>query len=784
MSSTTSSTSTLSLSGLGTGIDWQSIVTEMETADEAALTPYNNQITTDQNEISAWQSLASQLTSLDTASSTLDSATAMDLYTATVGSSSSTSASSLLSATASSSAGTGSYSVVINNTAQAEKLASASFSSNSSALGISGTILVNDQAVQIQSTDTLQDLESNINALDSGTNASGVTASIFQSSSNTYRLVLTSDTTGASGISLQNGSALDTLGSLGFNGTGTSIKNSITGGAESDAFTSSSTAVEALLGNSGEDLSGTVTINGKSATIDLSDSLSTINSTLQAAGISSSIVSSTSGSNTTYSLEIEGMTSWADDNNVLQSLGLIQGNRTDEVGVTGSAANTTDGSTPITSSTLITDIYGYNQYTSGDNIAISGTTHDGSAVSADFAITDTTTVGDLLSEIQSQFGNVTASVNSSGQIQVVDNATGTSQLSVSLNASLTGGASAGTLSFGSFGQVGTISQAVLQQGANASFTVDGMSMTSSTNNVTTAISGVTLNLLGADPKTTLTVNVNHDVSGIESEINGMISAYNDVMSYINTQMSYNTTTNTTGGVLFGNSTLTSIKQQLQSSILDQVGTGTFQYLSQIGISQAGNAQLSLNTTTFESVLSSNFNDVAGMFTDSATTSNSAFQYVYNNGSTQSGTYTISISQAAGTNQSVAGQIDGYDATGSGNILTLDNALSNANGLQISYSGTTAPASATITVNRGIASLIDSLTQEFTNSTNGSITTQESGLQTSISHINQQISSMQTNINLQISNLTSEFENMDVTVAKLDEMQSYLTTQFADLSTSY
>ena len=91
------------------------------------------------------------------------------------------------------------------------------------------------------------------------------------------------------------------------------------------------------------------------------------------------------------------------------------------------------------------------------------------------------------------------------------------------------------LSFGSFGQVGTVRKYVLQQGTDASFTVDGMSMTSSTNTVTTAIQGVTLNLLGADPNTTLTVNVGHDTQGIESEINAMISAYNSVMSYVNTQ---------------------------------------------------------------------------------------------------------------------------------------------------------------------------------------------------------------------------------------------------------
>jgi flagellar hook-associated protein 2 len=766
MSSTTSS-SPISLSGIGSGIDWQSIVNQLKTADEASLSPYNSQIATDQSMISAWTTFAAQLTSLDTASQALESPTALDLYTATVTSSSTTAASSLLTASASTSASVGSYSVVINNTAQAEKIATSDFSSKSSALNISGTILVNGQAVQIAATDSMLDLQSKINNLDSGTSATGVTASIFQDSSSTYRLVLTSDNTGAAGISLANGSASDTLTSLGFNGTGTSIKNPTTQGAESDAFSSSSTAVEALLGNSDQNLSGNVTINGKTATIDLSDSLSAIQSTLSDAGISASIVSSTSGSNTTYNLAIEGMTSWTDQNNVLQALGLVTG---------GSVANTSGGSA-ITSSTLIKDIDGY-QYTSGDEIAITGTTHNGTAVAAtDFAITDTTTVGDLLNQIQSQFGNVTASVNSGGQIQVTDNATGTSKLSVNLSSSLS--SSSGTLSFGSVGQYGTTHNYVLQQGSDASFSVDGMSMTSSTNTITSAIQGVTLNLLGADPNTTLTLNVNHDVAGIESEVNTMISAYNGVMSFVNTQMSYNASTSTTGGVLFGDNTLTSIKSQIQSTILEQVGTGTFQYLSQIGITQGGNAQISLDTSTFESALSTNFQGVADMFADSATTSDSQFQYVYSTNNTQSGTYNITVNTAV-TGQDITGQIDGYDASGSGNILSLNNSASGANGLQVSYSGTTAPASATITVSRGIASLLDNLLQGFTDSANGTVTTQTNGLQTSIDGINKQITDMQNNINMQISDLTTEYENMNTYVAQMDSMQSYLTAQLSSL----
>jgi flagellar hook-associated protein 2 len=787
----TATSSELSLTGLGTGIDWKTMLSELTTVSEESLSPYNNQIQTCNNEVSAWQSFGGLLSTLQSASGALtsgigSSSTGINLYSANVTSSSSVSASSLLSASASSSAGNGSYQVVIGNMAEAEKLGSGSFASETGALNISGTILVNNKAVQIASTDSLQDIANNINSLNSGTTPSGVTAQIIQASSTTYRLELTSDNTGAAGISLLNGSASDTLGSLGFNGAGaTSIKNQVTGGAQSDSFSSSSTGVAALLGMANS-TSGAVTINGKNVTIDLSDTLQTIQSDMVTAGIPASIVSSTSGSQTTYNLQIAGMTSYTDQNNVLQSLGLIQGNRDATIGVTGSVANTSDGSTPITAATDITSIYGYNNYTSGDKITISGTTHNGTAVpSTDLGITPSTTVGDLLNQIDSLFGNVTASVTSQGQIQVIDNTTGTSQLSVNLQSSLQN-SNAGELSFGSFGQAGTVQQYVIQQGENASYTLDGASMTSSSNTVTNAIPGVTLNLLGADPKTTLTVNVAPDTQGIEDNVNSMINAYNAVISYVNTQMTYTPgssttgTTGTTGGPLFGNTTLQSIKSQLQSSIMSQVGTGSMDYLSDIGITANSTGVLSMNTATFENAISNNFSGVANLLSDTATCSNSQFQYVLDGNSTQSGVYDIHISQLSGTGQDIAGTIAGLDATGSGNILSLSNSASPANGLEISYTGTTVPADATVTVNRGIASLIAGLTSEFTNSTNGTVTSQETGLQSNVTSLNSTVSQMQNTINQQMATLQQEFITMDTTVASLDSMQSYLTAQLAKL----
>jgi flagellar hook-associated protein 2 len=212
--------------------------------------------------------------------------------------------------------------------------------------------------------------------------------------------------------------------------------------------------------------------------------------------------------------------------------------------------------------------------------------------------------------------------------------------------------------------------------------------------------------------------------------------------------------------------------------MSQVGTGSLNYLADIGITADGNGQLSLNKTTFEQALSSNFSGVVNLLSDSGTTSNSQFQYVYNSSATKSGTYNINVTTPAGSGQNIAGTIDGQTASGLGNVLTLNNTASGANGLEVSYTGTTA-ASATITVNRGIASLINGLVSGFT-APNGTVAAQTTGLQNSITGLNQQVSNMQANINQQMTNMQTEFENMDTAVAQMDEMQSYLTVQLANL----
>jgi flagellar hook-associated protein 2 len=667
--------------------------------------------------LSAWQSYNDKLSSLQSAASNLKSAGAFNLFGVSMTSSSSTvTAASLLTVTASSSAAEGTYDVTITNKAQVEKLASQSYTSKSDAVGVSGAILVNGHAVNISNDDSLEDIRTAINQVNTGDEASQVVASIIQESASSYRLVLTSETEGAAGLSLLNGSSGDVLGSLGFNSSGTALKNQATGGARSDRFTSASTAVDSLLGNESQVLSGNVIINGIPITISLSDSLSDIKDALVGEGISARLVTETEGLDTYYSLEVEGMTSWTDGSNVLQSLGIIEGKRDDVIGVKSGTANTTDGQTAITSGTLITNVYGYLNQDAADTISISGKKHDGSAVSTSFAIDGTKTVGDLMTAVQSAFGNVTASVTSDGKIQVVDNDTGTSQLSVGLTANLNH-ANPGNLSFGTFTDVGTVRSYVLQQGRDASFTVDGMQMTSSSNTVTDAIPGLTLNLLGQSEGTTVSVNVDRDNEGIKEKLQSVVDAYNGVMDFVNAQMTYDTETRTTGGALFGDTLLKSIKTNLQSTLVNQVwGTTSLTALSSIGITMGENSVLEVDSSILDEKLQTNFDDVVKLFSNNGASANNNLSYVYSSRDSQQGTYAVDITQTA-TKATISGSgivwTGGYGGATGDEITITDSASGKA------ITKTFKAAESLSDISAGLNSLLHDEGMEISTSVDGS-----------------------------------------------------------------
>lgn len=98
-------------------------------------------------------------------------------------------------------------------------------------------------------------------------------------------------------------------------------------------------------------------------------------------------------------------------------------------------------------------------------------------------------------------------------------------------------------------------------GTDATFTVDGIPFSSTTNTVTGAIPGVTLNLVGAYPGVQVQLAVGPDASQAIQAISTFVGAYNTVIGDLNTQFTYNSNTNSEGP-LAGDSSLRSLQTSL------------------------------------------------------------------------------------------------------------------------------------------------------------------------------------------------------------------------------
>ncbi|MTD25569.1 flagellar filament capping protein FliD [Erwinia sorbitola] len=212
--------------GIGSGLQLSDILTSMQTAEKAALTPISTQQTAFTAKLSAYSSMKSALTTFQTANDKLNKA---DLFSATKTVSSSTA----FSATTSTGAVAGKYTIAVSQLAAAQTLTTGVQTSNTTALAtadstISIKLAGSTKAVDVKVTaadSSLTGIRDAINKADAG-----MTASIIKTGDGSYRLSLTSDETGvdnAATISVTGDSAVQSL--LAYDGTaGGNVTESVT----------------------------------------------------------------------------------------------------------------------------------------------------------------------------------------------------------------------------------------------------------------------------------------------------------------------------------------------------------------------------------------------------------------------------------------------------------------------------------------------------------------------------------------------------------------------------
>jgi len=272
---------------------------------------------------------------------------------------------------------------------------------------------------------------------------------------------------------------------------------------------------------------------------------------------------------------------------------------------------------------------------------------------------------------------------------------------------------AGTLAAGDTFTV-NVYNPTLQAAQDAVVKIDNTTVTRSSNAITDAIQGVTLNLIQIDTSNAVTLSVATDTSGLTEKIKSFVSAYNDVNSFLQQQLTFDPKGGRASSLLADPSirAVQSLLKNIVSGSIPGLTSGKTN-LSQIGItSDSKTGALKVNDGVLSTAISSDPDGVKRLFLGIGTPSNSAISFSGLTEKTAAGTYGIAITVApekAVLGGASAAAFQNLSGTG----LTSDERLS------FTYSGnyaettpTTVSFNATLTAGSKINDIVSALNSAF------------------------------------------------------------------------
>ncbi len=554
---------TINSLGLGSGVLTSDLIDKLRTNDEGLiLKPIDNKITLHQQKGQALDLLSSLLSSFKSSVSALDDDNLYQKRSVSGGNE-----------YASVSAATGSqirdFALNVTNIAKKSVLQSGTFSSSSASvasvagklnLGIGGT----NYSIDYTAGMTLDNLKQAINDA-AGKN---VSASVLQTGTSAYSLVITSKNTGQN----QAISLTDISGNLNTNLLTSNVK---TGSfVAADAFvaaTGTTGNVAVKVGNTSVNFAYTDTTTLKS----LADNIN---------------------ADTTLNTKVTADIVQYGTNDYRMVL-------TPKAGNTGSVISLSDTATglnsTITSTTNASQTGAFAANTTP--IASTGSTGNVSVnigtTTVNLAYTDTTTLQDLANNINADTTlntKVTASIVNFGTNDyrmVLTQKDGTTSSAITLTDSAGGGLIPSITSTSTPAATG--SMAIIQDPQDAHFTFDGISLTRSTNTVTDISSGLTVNLLKDNGSANISIVQNKDQ--ITTEMESMVSSYNTLIKQLDDMTAYNAAEGKVG-IFNGDNTIKNISREITKIITSFQSTGYS--LPQYGISLDKTGTMSFDKSAF------------------------------------------------------------------------------------------------------------------------------------------------------------------------------------------
>ncbi|MCE8019887.1 flagellar filament capping protein FliD [Halomonas sp. MCCC 1A11036] len=191
---------------------------------------------------------------------------------------------------------------------------------------------------------------------------------------------------------------------------------------------------------------------------------------------------------------------------------------------------------------------------------------------------------------------------------------------------------------------------IAQQGQDASLEVNGIRITSASNQVEGAIQGVTLNLAEEGSST---VKVEQDTRAVREAITGFVDAFNSLKDTIDELTSFNSESGAAGDLL-GDSAVRSIESRLRSVLSGGVAAeeGGFAMLGDIGISlkldSKNSLKLEIDEERLDEVILNDQDALSAFFAGDSTTGGLA------------GQLSETITQLSGSNGALGGAKSGAE----------------------------------------------------------------------------------------------------------------------------
>ncbi len=156
----------------------------------------------------------------------------------------------------------------------------------------------------------------------------------------------------------------------------------------------------------------------------------------------------------------------------------------------------------------------------------------------------------------------------------------------------------------------------LQTASDAVIKVDTQTVTRNSNSFSDVISGITFNLVKAQPGVVESLSITSDTQAIKKDIESFVSNYNTLVGVMKGLSNFDISTRV-AGPLNGDSVIRGIQNSLRQTLSATVTGGAFSHLSQLGITLGDKASLTIDDAVLDAKIASNLADVKQFFSSSS-----------------------------------------------------------------------------------------------------------------------------------------------------------------------